>query len=221
MSSEESHIKSKKMNIIVKNVFNITINNTNGEDLIKNDLDEMICMLKNGNICELCEIWDTTYVKKCEVSTNEKEYLIKNIFDIIVDNTDEILEEELKNKKIFEDETLNKLIIQSLSDTHLDYIKVIYYLYKNKFKCVENNIWYFFENNKWNIDKKNKFKEIISNDFIKYYFIILEYAEDKRYNKKIILGINKIINNLRNIISDDTLIQNAEKIFIIKDKIMK
>lgn len=221
MTPEENHIRSKKMEIMVKNIFNVTINNINEKELKNIYLEEIICMLKNGNICELCKLWDTTYIKKYEILANEKEFVIKNIFDITINNTDEMLEEELKNKKIFGDEILNELIIKSLSDTLLDYIKAIYYLYKNKFKCVENYGWYYLKNNKWNRDKKNKFKEIILIDFITYYEKILDYVEEKGYNRKIILGLNKIINNLRNTILDDTLIKNAEKIFMIKDKIME
>lgn len=79
---------------------------------------------------------------------------------------EEYLEDIIKNARIFEDKELNRLIIKSLIDTHVDYIKVIYYLYNKEFNCTKEHVWYHYNGNKWMKDGMYILKNKIINNYV-------------------------------------------------------
>ncbi len=79
-------------------------------------------------------------------NTERKNILTENVFDKFVDNTIS------ENIKIFEDDTLNKYVINSLSEDSDDVINAVVdiIVHTNKGNiCVVNNEWYMFDNNLW------------------------------------------------------------------------
>jgi P4 family phage/plasmid primase-like protien len=91
-------------------------------------------------------------------------------------------EEDSEIIKVFDNEYLNKLILNSLNGTHYDIAKVLYELYKNDFRCISldgKNNWYEFSNHKWVLGSI-RLRQHISENLTKYYNNI-----KKEYKKNI------------------------------------
>lgn len=80
-------------------------------------------------------------------------------------------EEDSEVIKIFDNEYLNKLILNSLNGTHYDIAKVLFELYKNDFRCISldgKNNWYEFSSHKWVLGSI-KLRQHISENLTKHY----------------------------------------------------
>ena len=80
---------------------------------------------------------------------------------------------------VFENEYLNKLLLNSLNGTHYDIAKLLYEFYKNDFRCISmdcKNNWYEFVKNRWVVGS-TKLRQNISEELVKYYI-----SAKKKYN---------------------------------------
>jgi P4 family phage/plasmid primase-like protien len=105
---------------------------------------------------------------------------ITNIYNNNNTNEEEIL--ICDDYMIFEDETLNKLIMKSLNNTSGTIAEVYYYLNKDHICYTEDKKWHIFENNLWRITKK--IRRTLSECLTNYYIKVLKYYEDLDLNKK-------------------------------------
>jgi P4 family phage/plasmid primase-like protien len=131
---------------------------------------------------------------------NQTNYI--NITNINSTDTNEIFSEVIKldsNSKIFEDDELNKLMLESLTGSDAKIAKVIFYLLKNKINCTKEKIWYEFKNHKWN--ESEFISTYLSDEFVNYYqkiiFFIINSTNissvDKNASIKEIKKIIKIL----------------------------
>jgi hypothetical protein len=91
---------------------------------------------------------------------------------------------ETANAKIFNDDTMNKHVINSLSGDADDVVDAIMYTNKKDI-CVVNNEWYIFENNSWK--QNNDIVKDMILEFIMLYKIVKESIKEL----KEIYGIEK------------------------------
>ena len=56
---------------------------------------------------------------------------------------------DFEEEPIFEDETLNHLIYESLASTSWPIVKVIHHLGKHKFNCTKGGEWFSYKNHRW------------------------------------------------------------------------
>ena len=119
---------------------------------------------------------------------------------------------------IFEDDELNKLMINSLKESHKDIADVIYYLYKNEFNCTKNKEWYYYRNNKWNSDGIEHLRYKIMNEIYKKYEEMIEYIEEKELDDKLTDKIEKIINKIKSISLEDNLIKCLSTIYYVNNE---
>ena len=124
--------------------------------------------------------------EEIQLSKNE----MKNIFNFTQNNyitinnnfnddPNEIYSEIIKldsNSKIFEDNELNKLMLESLTGSDAKIAKVIFYLVKNKIACSKEKIWFEFKNHRWT--DSEYITMYVSDELVNYY-------------QKIILFVNK------------------------------
>jgi P4 family phage/plasmid primase-like protien len=137
----------------------------------------------------------------------QNNYITINNNIVEVDNSDKIYSEKIKidsNAKIFEDDELNKLMLESLSASDAKIAKVLLYLTKNIVAYHENvgektKIWYEFKNHRW--IESPYIQKYISDDFVVYYQKIILHIKksndltDKEKNTSV-KEIQKIINML-------------------------
>jgi putative DNA primase/helicase len=104
---------------------------------------------------------------------------INNINNKENDDNTEICTDKIKlepNAKIFEDDELNKLILQSLCGSDSTISQVLFYLLKDKYYCSKEKIWYKFFNHKW--IESEIIITYISDEFTKYYQNIITYIKN-------------------------------------------
>ena len=166
--------------------------------------------------CGLCEKMFPSEGVKIELS------VINNIFGNTINitnnynnNKDEeiCMDDILKDHKIFDDDDLNKLMINSLTESHKDIADVIYYLNRDKFNVTQNNVWYYYEKHKWNKHKEDKLKRIIMEDIPKYYKKIIEYVKNELGNMELIKKIDKIIKNIKSMALEENLMKCLKIIY--------
>jgi P4 family phage/plasmid primase-like protien len=83
---------------------------------------------------------------------------------------------EAEYDKIIKDD-LNKLVKIGRSGTHTDIANIIHKYYKNEFVCsnVRNNIWYYFNNHRWNIsDSGVQLRKLMSTKIVELFQIELD-----------------------------------------------
>ena len=143
-------------------------------------------------------------VKSLIVPTPNLQY----IFNTTINNYNTYTEEQIPNdilklipnKNIYENDKLNELLLNSLSNDDTDIGEVIFYLCNDKFKCVSDKNWYEFDGNRWLISEGINF--FVTKEITNYYFTIIKFIEnDKDINDKnkqiIIKEIKKIIKKFK------------------------
>ena len=91
---------------------------------------------------------------------------------------DEICSDVIKldnNVIIFDDNELNKLMINSLNGSDSTISQVLYHLLKNKFACSKEKVWYEFKEHKWG--ESELITTYVSDEFIKYYQKIISFLK--------------------------------------------
>jgi len=117
-----------------------------------------------------------------------------------VENNDNVdVDMILPNVKIFDDIEFNRLIIDSLNETHYDIARTFHYLYRTMYVCTNKKVWYEFKNHRWN--EGEDIRRVLSEEFVEYYkkikiFIRNESMIEKE-KKLILLKISNIITNLK------------------------
>jgi phage/plasmid-associated DNA primase len=130
---------------------------------------------------------------------------------------------DVNDDRIFEDNILTDLIMDSLDKDYYKIANVIFYIFKDKYACANNKQWYIFENHIWR--QLQSIEIHISREIPKYYKKLLIHCDND--NKKAIDRIcmiliertnrNKIINILSTFLCDhheieDKLNQNTDLI---------
>ncbi len=127
--------------------------------------------------------------------------------------------------KILEQD-LNSLILKSLSETHFDIAKVVHFMYRYNYACINirNNQWYEFKEHRWvSCDGAYTLRQKISTDVFKKYMTVggqlstrasIENDEDrqKEYAEKI-KKINGLALNLKKSPFKDNIIKECRELF--------
>ena len=167
--------------------------------------------------CTKCNKWDPKegYILK-NVNQNIFNYNVTNNYYNKEDKK-ELEESILQDHKIFEDEELNRLMISSITGSHMRIAEVLYYLYKGEFNCTKYDTWYNYDNHRWNINGIKELKLKIMKEIGDKYKEIAKYI--KRFNnKKMIDDINELIKQIESNILEENIIKSASIIFYNKNK---
>jgi P4 family phage/plasmid primase-like protien len=122
---------------------------------------------------------------------------------------------------------LNKILMDSLSGTHYDIAKVVYYMFKNFFVCASSRkgIWYTFKNHRWiELDDAIDIKRKISLDVINAYYKLnadlsktASEMDSTSYEKEIILErcklVLKVISKLKTNSFKKSVISECSELF--------
>jgi putative DNA primase/helicase len=127
--------------------------------------------------------------------------------------------------EIFDDIELNKLILESLNNTPYDIAKVLHYLYRDRFNCTKDKVWYTYCEHRWLKDSVD-IRDIISNELPAYYKIVLTYYKelinDSRENRAMveckIKKIIELIKSLKRTPSKQNIITESCEIFYKNNK---
>lgn len=101
---------------------------------------------------------------------------------------------EFQKYDIFENETVNELVYNSLTGTHSEMADIIYYYFKDKYNIGENNDWYVYENHKWSIIGTNNeiFSAEIEKKLKSLYNELIDYGKRTKMDNEKIKGFKKI-----------------------------
>lgn len=165
-------------------------------------------------------------------STLQSVFGIENMYNNVTINNNydskSILETFAIHKSeydVFEDKTLNELVYLSLNGTGFKIAELVYYLYKDKFNCTINDIWYEYKNHRWRLGAPVLFK-LISSDVTKYHVKLLDFysslktnnkqeREHIEYIKKVISGV---IKNLETTTFKNNIMQDICSTFYLNNK---
>lgn len=144
-----------------------------------------------------------------------------NNMNIINFNTNTIVNDSVEideNVIIFDNVSLNKLILTSLNGTHCDIAQVIYFLTKNKFNIDKyTRKWYEFKNHRW--QQSYCLRNFISNELIEYYCKVIKYLETNKTKDsfKSIEKIKNLIKSLKTSSVKNNIMTELEEIYLIND----
>jgi putative DNA primase/helicase len=129
---------------------------------------------------------------------------------------------DFEEEPIFEDETLNHLIYESLAATTWSIVKVIHHLGKYHFNCTKGGEWYAYKNHRWNRNSEGTFLFFISENVAPYYRRVRNYYRDNTasqelQHKRISFIQNRIIDKLTTINSKMDMIKEAKTYFYEED----
>jgi hypothetical protein len=95
---------------------------------------------------------------------------INNIYQSVDDIELLEFEEDIKIINIVDDVNLNITLLKSMNSTHYDIAKFIYGIYKDKFRCVNNDkgIWYQWNGQRW-VPGNDLLQIKLSEEFVDYY----------------------------------------------------
>jgi P4 family phage/plasmid primase-like protien len=106
---------------------------------------------------------------------------INNINNPETNDPNEIYSDIIKldsNAKIFEDNELNKLMLESLSGSDSTISQVLFHLLKNKNYCSKDKIWFEFKDHRW--IESELITTYVSDEFVKYYQKIITYVKNSQ-----------------------------------------
>ena len=222
-NKEEQLIKLTKKH---KKELNISDKEKLCETIINNEnmLIKKLKTLVGNELVETGKInWINNILYKIS-STNDKIYPEGGIVINITQNNyynkedDTINYEILEGHNIFDDRELNKLMINSLTESHKDIADIIYYLYKNKFNVTQLGIWYYYDEHRWKINKEDKLKRIIMEEIPKYYKKMTEYIKEKIKDKELVKKIEKIIKNIKSMALEENLMKCLKIIYYTENE---
>jgi P4 family phage/plasmid primase-like protien len=138
---------------------------------------------------------------------------LKNVFNMTINN-DSILHEnsELNEIQIFDDITLNNLMLESITGTTYKIAEVLYYLNKDTFNYGEDKEWYEYKKHRW--VKSNGLRSYISKKLVNYYKKMIEKNKNE---DELIKKTKKIIYDLESTYFKNNIITEAEEIFRIEN----
>lgn len=120
---------------------------------------------------------------------------------------------------IFGDKEFNKLMYLSLNDPGLKIVEIIHYLYKDRFNCTKNNIWYQFSNHKWTMCAPISLKLILS-VIPKYYTAMIDFYKNIQILDTIKKGhVQNIIDKIINIINNLETLKESRLSFNVIDTV--
>ena len=124
------------------------------------------------------------FVKVDKIEVNNNNYYGEEKSELID------FEDDMHMIRIFEDDELNYVFLNSLNGTHYDIAKVIYNLYNENFKCIAiKGEWYEFRNHRWRKGSM-RLRQKISEELVTYYKKARnEYKQIENIEKKKILVI--------------------------------
>jgi P4 family phage/plasmid primase-like protien len=132
-----------------------------------------------------------TYKNKLYGITNDLNYelfgagrpvivIAKNFNQQINNYNGETIEDDIDindGYKIFDDDELNRLVMNSLDGTPVNIAHVIWHLANNKFRCTKSKNWYVFKNHIWIIDD-TEIRYYISNILTTIYKKVIKYYKE-------------------------------------------
>ena len=128
---------------------------------------------------------------------------------------------------IFEDAKLNQLIYDSLNTKTYGIGELILYLYKDRYRCTEDGIWYEFKDHRWKCNAQAQSLSLtLSRDLINYYKRMKTYYSkikgkslEEHTNIQVVMKrITKIIDDLTSITSKSLIISEAKNLFYEHDE---
>ena len=149
-------------------------------------------------------------------SINFTQTVINNYNDSTGDVGVDFIEES-----VFEDETLNHLVYESLTGNTWPIVKVIHYLGREQFNCTKEGVWYAFRNHRWIQNSEGAFAYFISEKVSDYYREARDYYKenttDSELRSKQVAHLQKIIDKLTNIKPKTDIIKEAKNYFYEED----
>ena len=129
---------------------------------------------------------------------------------------------DFEEEPIFEDDTMNHLVYESLAATTWPIVKVIHHLGKYNFNCTRAGDWYTYKNHKWNKNSEGAFLYFISEKIAHYYRQVRDYYRDNTESqelrqKRVSFIQTRIIDRLTNINSKMDLMKEAKTYFYEED----
>ena len=104
--------------------------------------------------------------------------------NITINENGDICSDKIKidfNSVIFEDNELNKFMMESLNGTDAEISRVIYYICKNRFNCTQERKWYEFIEHRW--QDSEGLNTFISDELVGYYSKIIKFINDSNLEK--------------------------------------
>lgn len=123
-------------------------------------------------------------------------------------------DEDINIVKIFGDDDMNLLFLNSLNGTHYDIGKVIYELYKDEFKCIMiKGEWYEFRGHRWRKGSM-RLRQRISEEIVGYYKKARkEYKSFGEKEKKKVVVIEDLIKKLKTTGFKNNIMSEVNEIF--------
>ena len=193
---------------------------------------------ENGKLCLMCK--NSPQIGKyfpeppINVDMNIRQYLFANCNvnfsqTIVNNNYSESTGDvpvEFEQEPIFEnDDVLNHLMFESLSNTSWSVMKVIHHLGKEMFNCTKDGQWYTYRRHRWHPDSEGAFAYFISENVVQYYRQTRDYYRENTENpdlrQKRVAHIQRIIDKLTNCNQKGELLKDAKVVFYEEDFYMK
>ncbi len=160
--------KNQRIIVELKNNYCIFVKNCH-------ENDTMYVLITKDGWCLKCS--ECTYEQYPEANLNSISNDRLNMFGIKIEKKeDDTYSFYDREYNVFDDVELNKLMYMSLNGTGYKISELVYYLYKGKFNCTVDKVWYEYTNHKWEFGERSIFN-LLSSDVTKYYSKMVKFYE--------------------------------------------
>lgn len=157
-----------------------------------------------------------------KLTKNEMNLLNYGTINVTINNNYGSADEQLiefQKYDIFENETVNELVYNSLNGAHTSMADLIYYYYKNEHTVGEDNNWYSYEDHKWNfIGAQNEyFAKDIEKKLISIYDQLIDYGKGIKMDSIKIKEFEKIIRSFKNVQTKSCIMTATKELFKVNN----
>jgi len=158
-------------------------------------------------------------------------HIPNNILEHIFEFKNILIEKSIENSKYFlfhnddylifeDDKKLNQLMYLALNNTSNSISELIYYLYRDKYRCTDSNVWYEYIGHRW-VPNSRTLARLISTDTVNYLTemkkfydkVIEKNNSEKKRNEATISAINELYKKLGNVCDGDKYMRKIQNTF--------